>query len=613
MEPWKSWAVLGVVGAGAAYYYTQSGKSKRARGRAAAITADKDQRRASESRNDSNDTRKKKGKGKASDASDQAVSDAADASSTSVQTSPSERAKKRKCGKQQPSKLAQSSAVEVSKEREADVDNEEEENEGMSNADFAKQLSQLKTGTSLKKPVTTNETKKTRKQGKRNELPPEVPNGSAFKVNGIASAQDMSTASSTTGADADDDLSLPVSPKFGATQATTPSGLDVSDMLEPPAKGPSVLRLTEPVNPQPARKPKEKKAAPEPETKKQRQNRQKNEEKKAMREQAEKDRRILLEKQLRTAREAEGRPAKNGMGASKPPSSSAWSSSAGAATEAEAPPPPSTNEPLLDTFEEDTSNANSSANGVTSSGDGMSVDEKAWNRDIPSEEEQLRLINEMDSDNAWSTVPSGKSKKKSGAAGTLTGTVVAGAHKAESSGSKKPSSNNSAPSFTNTQTPNYNNKDIMSSSQAKTPAANNDAMASSMAAMSLHDKDATPPMIGRDGKPIVRTPGMSEEEYGMLFCEYEDYLADWKKTKWSDGRLKAQDPAGPIKIGTKTTSTGKKRAIKKRPRRPKTNEDTIDHSVWNLSNIKEHPDYDPDWPYALVPHPCDSDFGSGGK
>ena len=613
MEPWKSWAVVGVVGVGAAYYYTQSGKSKRVRGRAAAITADKDQRRASESRNNTNDTRKEKGKGKASGASDQAVSDAADASSASVQTSPSERAKKRKGGKQQPSKLARSSAVEVSKEREADVDNEEEENEGMSNADFANQLSQLKTGTSLKKPVTTNESKKTRKQGKRNELPPEVPNGSAFKANGVASAQDMSTTSSTTGADADDDLSLPVSPEFGATQATTPSGLEVSDMLEPPAKGPSVLRLTEPVNPQPARKPKEKKAAPEPETKKQRQNRQKNDEKKAMREQAEKDRRVLLEKQLRTAREAEGRPAKNGMGASKPPSSSAWSSSASAATEAKAPPPPSTNEPLLDTFEEDTSNANSSPNGVTSSGDCMSVDEKAWNRDIPSEEEQLRLINEMDSDNAWSTVPSGKSKKKSGTAGTLTGTVAAGAHKAESSGSKKPSSNNSAPSFTNTQTPNYNNKDTMSSSQAKTPAANNDAMASSMAAMSLDNKDATPPMIGRDGKPIVRTPGMSEEEYGMLFCEYEDYLADWKKTKWSDGRLKAQDPAGPIKIGTKTTSTGKKRAIKKRPRRPKANEDTIDHSVWNLSNIKEHPDYDPDWPYALVPHRCDSDFGSGGK
>lgn len=609
MEPWKSWAVMGVVGVGAAYYYTQSGKSKRVRRRAAAITADKDQRRASESRNDSNDTRKKKGKGKASDASDQGVSDAADASSASVQTSPSERAKKRKSGKQQPSKLDQSSAVEESIEREADVDNEEKENEGMSNADFAQKLSQLKTGTSLKKSVTTNEIKKTRKQGKGNELPPELPNGSAFKGKGIASAQDMSTPSSTTGADADDDLSLPVSPEFCATQATVPSGLDVSDMLEPPTKGPSVLRLTEPVNPQTARKPKEKKAASEPETKKQRQNRQKNEEKKAMREQAETDRRVLLEKQLRTAREAEGRPAKNGMGASKPPSSSAWSSSAGAATEAKAPSPPSSNEPLLDTFEEDTSNANSSANGVTSSGDGMSVDENAWSRDIPSEEEQLRLINEMDSDNTWSTVPSGKSKKKSGTAGTLTG----GAHKAESSGSKKPSSNNSAPSFTNTQTPNYNNKDTMSSSQAKTPAASNDAMASSMAAMSLDNKDATPPMIGRDGKPIVRTPGMSEEEYGMLFCEYEDYLADWKKTKWSDGRFKAQDPAGPIKIGTKTTSEGKKRAIKKRPRRPKANEDTIDHSVWNLSNIKEHQDYDPDWPYALVPHPYDSDFGSGGK
>ena len=615
MEVWQNWALFAALVAGvASYYYTLSGKSKRVRGRAAAILADKDQQRASGSRTDSsNDARKKKGKGKTSDASDQAASDAADVSSASVQTSPSERAKKRNDGKQQPSKLAQSSAVEVSKEREVHGDMEDEVDEGISNADMAKKLSQLKAGTSLQKPVATKDIKKIRKQGKHNELPPAAPNGSSLGVNGTASAQDMSTASSTTGADADDDLSLPVSPEFGATQATTPSGLDVSDMLEPPAKGPAILRLTQPVNPQPVRKPKDKKAVPEPETKKQRQNRQKNEEKKAMHDQAEKERRVLLEKQRRTAREAEGRPAKNGTGISKQLSSNAWSSTAGAATEVITPSPLSTNEPLLDTFEEDTSNAKPSARGITSPRNGMSVDDKAWNRDIPSEEEQLKLIDEMDDDKAWNTVPSGKGKKKSGTAGTVTGSVVAGAHKAESSGSKKPLFNNSAPSFTHTQTPNYNNKDITSSSQAKTPTANSNAVVSSVAAMSLDKMDAPSPMIGWDGKPIVRTPGMSEEEYGMLFREYEDYLENWKKTQWSDGRLKAQNPANPIKVGTKTTSTGRKRAIMKRPRRPKANEETLDHDVWNLSNIKEHPDYDPDWPYALVPHPCDSDFGSGGK
>ena len=610
MEPWKSWAIVGVVGAGAAYYYTQSGKSKRGRGRAAATPADKDLKRALGPRNDSNDTRKKKGKGKASDASDQAVSDAADVSSASVQTSPSERAKKRKEGKQQSSKLAQSSAVGVSEERELDVGHEEEaEDEGMSNADFAKQLSQLKTGTSLTKPVTTNDTKKTRKQGKRNELPPENHNGSSVKVNGITSSHDMSTASSTTGADADDDLSLPVSPEFGATQATTPSGLDVSDMLEPPAKGPSVIRLTEPVNQQPARQPKAQRTATEPETKKQRQNRQKNEDKKAIREQAEKERRVLLEKQLRTAREAERRPAKNGAGVSNPPSTNAWSSSSGTAIGPERQPPASNNEALLDTFEETTSNANSNTNGLNGSGNNISVNEKAWNRDLPSEEEQMKLINDMESDNAWSTVPSGKGKKKA----TVASQGAAGADKAESSGSKKPSSTNFAPSSTDTQSPNYNNKDITSSSQAKTPIANSGVMASTLAKVSSDNEDTKAASVSKDGKPIVRTQGMTEQEYGMLFDSYDDYLKDWKKTKWSDGRLKAQDLDGPTAIRTKISPTGRKRVIKKRPRRPKANEESIDHSVWNSDNIKEHPDHDPDWPYGLVPHPLDSQWGSGGK
>ena len=601
MDPWKSWAIVGVVGVGAAYYYSQSGKSKRGRGRPATTLVDQGQQRAPSSRNDSKDTGKKKGKAKASDASDQAASDAADVSSASPQTSPSERVKRRKAGKQQPSKLAQSSAGELSKERELDRDNAEEQDEGMSNAEFAKQLSQLKTGTSLKKAVTTGETNKTRKQGKRNELPPEALNGGAPGMNGIPRSQDMSTTSSTTGADADDDLSLPVSPEFGATDSTTPSGLDVSDMLEPPSKGPSVLRLTEPVNQPPARQPKPQKATAEPETKKQRQNRKKNEEKKAMREQAEQERRVMLEKQLRTAREAEGRPAKNGMGTAKPPSTNAWSNPTSAPTKSEASPTTLENGPLLDTLEDREPTTGSSTKHTNGSGDNAVADGKTWNRGLPSEEEQIRLMNEMDSDNAWSTVPSGKGKKRSAAAGAGTG-----AYKAESSGSKMPSFENVTPSYTTSQAPHNNDhEDNKLSTEAEITPASNDKVASCTANESLNGKQTI-----KSSTKTLPESGIIEDQHRKQFSSYGDYMKAWKEMRWSDGRLK--DPAGRKVNATDTNTSGEKRMIKKLRRRPKATYDTIDHSIWTYDNIKEHPDYDPKLPRALTGHPADSDW-EGGK
>ena len=411
MDPWKNWAIVGIVGVGAAYYYSQSGKSKRGRGRASPlVSSEQNQRRGSDHRNGSKDKRKKKGK--VSDTSDQHGSDVADVSSASVQMSTNGKGKKRKGGKQQPSKLAQSSAVEVSPEKSVGTENDDVENEGMDNEEFARQLSGVKTGTSLKKVATQNETKKAKKQGKRNEAP-QTMNGSTLKTNGITSSQDMSTASSTTGADADDDLSPAMSPDLRATQATTSSSNDVSDMLEPASKGPSVLRITDPVNPQSVKQPKAQKATSELETKKQRQNRRKNEEKKAAREQAEKERRALLEKQLRTAREAEGRPAKNGLGPAQVPSTNAWNKPANAATNSTGPATEQSSVSLLDTFEDTptTSLNPPSTNGGPNS---SSVDKKVWNNDLPSEEEQMRMITEMDSDsNAWSTVAKGgKSKKK---------------------------------------------------------------------------------------------------------------------------------------------------------------------------------------------------------
>ena len=413
MDPWKSWAIVGIVGVGAAYYYSQSSKSKRGRGRATLLVSpEQNQRRGSDHRNGSKDKRKKKSK--VSDTSDQQGSDVADVSSASVQTSTNATVKKRKGGKQQPSKLAQSSAAEVSPEKSVATENDDVENEGMDNEEFARQLSGVKTGTSLKKVATQIETKKTKKQGKRNEAP-QAMNGSTSKTNGIASSQDMSTASSTTGADADDDLSPAMSPDLRATQATTPSSKDVSDMLEPASKGPSILRITDPVNSPPIRQPKAQEATPTQETKKQRQNRRKKEEKKAAREEAEKERRALLEKQRRTAREAEGRPAKNGLGPAQL-STNAWNKPTNAATTSTGPATEQSSVSLLDTFE-DTPTTSLNPQSTNGGPNGSSVDKKVWNNDLPSEEEQMRMITEMDSDNAWSTVAKGgKSKKKLSAA-----------------------------------------------------------------------------------------------------------------------------------------------------------------------------------------------------
>ncbi len=560
MDPWKSWSIVGVFGLGAAYYYSQSGKSKRGRGRAPPlISTEQSQRRGSDQRNDSKDKRKKKGK--LSDTSDHLGSDVTEVSSASAQNNSTNGAvKKRKGGKKQPSKLSQSSAVDVSPEQGVGTENDIAEDEGMDNEEFARHLSGLKTGTSLKKPVAQTESKKTRKQGKRNEAPPQAMNGSASKTNGVASSQDMSTASSTTGADADDDLSPAVSPDLRATQATAPSSTDVSDMLEPAPKGPSILRITEPVNPQPARQPKAQKAAPEPETKKQRQNRQKNEEKKAMREQAEKERRALLEKQLRTAREAEGRPAKNGLNPSQLPSTNAWNKSVSAVTDSTGPATKQSSVSLLDTFEDAPKSA-ATPRSTNGGANGMSVDEKVWNNDLPSEEEQIRIITEMDSDNAWSTVAKGgKSKKKSPAATTADKDTI------KSSGNQKKDTLSATAVSMATSTDNNNNNSTPSTMPAT--SAGHDIATSS----GVEKKDAPSGVMAAKEKDLNKTATSPTNE------------SNDKESAFSEA------------------TNGQE------PKHFKATYETIDHSVWTRENITEHPDYDPDFPYALTGHPDDDEW-----
>ena len=568
MDPWKSWTIVGVCGLGAAYYYSQSGRSKRGRGRAPPlVSSEQSQRRGSDQRNDSKDKRKKKSK--ASDTSDQLGSDVADASSASVQTSSNSTVKKRKGGKKQPSKLAQSSAVELSPEQDVGTENDIAEDEGMDNEEFARQLSGVKTGTSLKKPATQNETKKTKKQGKRNDAIAQVMNGSALKTNGVTSSQDMSTASSTTGADADDDLSPAMSPDLRATQATTSSSMDVSDMLEPATKGPSVLRITEPVNPQPIRQPKAQKAAPEPETKKQRQNRQKNEEKKAMREQAEKERRTLLEKQLRTAREAEGRPAKNGLGLGQLPSTNAWNKPASGANDSMRTATNQSSVSLLDTFEDTAATGpdpHSANNGIN----GTSVDAKVWNNDLPSEEEQMRMITEMDSDNTWSTVAKGgKSKKKVSAA-----------------------------------TP-ANKETIMSSGNQKKDKSS--AMAASLATSTANNKEDSKVNNNNNNNHTSGTmPATSTDHDNAISLG-----AEKKDVSTGEVVSKQEEPnkAAPSHTNdSNSESAPHKTSDAQEPKHVKATYETIDHSVWTRENITEHPDYDPDFPYALTGHPDDDEW-----
>jgi hypothetical protein len=223
-------------------------------------------------------------------------------------------------------------------------------------------------------------------------------------ANKVASDNSLET-STTGGGDADDDFShSSLSPQLGST------ALDVSDMLEPVAPGPSIIRLVQPANPLPKREKPAPKAPVQEESKKQRQNRKKAEEKKLLREDDERLRRVQLEQQRRTAREARGEPAKNGL-ESAPPASNAWTKPAAVVT-------PHVNgnghgngnstgtgNGLLDTFEAQRKPANGAPKAKGAKG-------AYWENQLPSEEEQMRLLLETD-DSQWQTVEKkAKSKRK---------------------------------------------------------------------------------------------------------------------------------------------------------------------------------------------------------
>ncbi|PGH17194.1 hypothetical protein AJ79_01332 [Helicocarpus griseus UAMH5409] len=271
------------------------------------------------------------------------------------------------------------------------------DNEGMSNLEFARQLAKAKEGTKLS--TAGNKAKKEIRTKKIVASPTETGD-----KDGVVSS---TRTSSTTGADADDDMSSVNSPVVNPTQ---PVAGDVSDMLEPPPAPMQVLRLVNSSQDvkQPQKKQKEQKPV---ETKKQRQRRIKNENRKAMVEEAEKERRIQLEKQLHIARENERRQAAK----SKPAATNAWKVEANSGKPNNnqtigVPKAAETSSPaLLDTF--DPTPQPTTKTPVSTENTRPSNGAESWANNLPSEEEQMRIIM---SENEWTTVSSRKKERRKG-------------------------------------------------------------------------------------------------------------------------------------------------------------------------------------------------------
>ncbi|KAL9615901.1 MAG: hypothetical protein Q9160_009161 [Pyrenula sp. 1 TL-2023] len=335
------------------------------------------------------------------------------------------------------------------------------------NKAFADRMSKVRVGTSLKAPEKAAQA--TRDVRAQKEAP---------SHNLSASPVTSTGPSSSTGGDADDDMSPATSPALGASKENPAQSGDISDMLENGPAGPSVLRLTGDVDVKPKKKPTDTpfQAA---ETKKQRQARLKRERQKQEIAEAEKQRKALMEQQLRGARQAVGtsnQTKANSFNATSNP----WSQGS---TLKKADQHVENNAQrvalLLDTFDavdqkapvkqseqisqpeaaevekQSVALAGSRQNGennvqtvqnnlrpvpaagaagartgitplkrdispnkkplqTANSGDHTASSEGklSWADDFPSEEEQMRILQDTNEDDAWNTVTSRKDKKK---------------------------------------------------------------------------------------------------------------------------------------------------------------------------------------------------------
>ena len=337
----------------------------------------------------------------------------------------------------------------------------------LSNKEFAKQFTQARSGTPIAPASGQAALSQRDRQANKNIVP------AKRKANNKRDTSNTLTdASSTTGAEGDDDLSPVGTALLDATSNKLTKAGDVSDMLEAPTSGPAVLRLTDAtgtmnkVQPKPAVKPFE--AA---ETKKQRQARQKRDATKAANEEAERERRKLMEKQIRGARMAEGTSAQSRATSFKAPTENAWfakpknqdqatvqQSSVPFVQELDVREPANESEtrgngavsvkPLMDltnlptqdesanqmkqtlgigqtealgaSNRENGANGISRVNGATHIGAAEQASSEqsgttSWADDVMSEEEQMRML--QDQEDSWMTVSKKKDKKKTAKVG----------------------------------------------------------------------------------------------------------------------------------------------------------------------------------------------------
>ncbi|RDW76575.1 uncharacterized protein DSM5745_06567 [Aspergillus mulundensis] len=303
----------------------------------------------------------------------------------SVAPAKKQKRKAKKSPETAPAAVSEKPTFEFKAPEEDEVPDEE-----IDHKEMAKRFAAVKNGTSATQ-FASSESKSQKKKKSKTAANLEPSNGER-------SASRVSTrTSSTTGADADDDLSSAGSPMVNPTAAGY-----VSDMLEAPAPGASVLRVTGNVDSNSQKKKAKAEKFKEVETKKQRQQRQKNEARKQEVQAAEEQRRKLLEKQLHTAREAERREAKS---VAANAAANAWAPKSTNGTPRSSPKPEQAPKvELLDTFEPSSTSTQSPATS------------QQWNQGLPSEEEQMRILGAGNGDDAWTTVGTKKPKKKSGKA-----------------------------------------------------------------------------------------------------------------------------------------------------------------------------------------------------
>lgn len=336
MEPWQSWAAALALGGAAFYYYAKPAQAKGGRRSSLVEQAQQVPQQIQQA------TRKQKEKRTAKGAEANVVRDVQDKVKDSVdavaqavtgreQVSAKQNKKRKPESASKPASSQPAAAAPVA----AAADDNDDDDQGMDDKEWARQLEARKKGVQLTSSSAQAGSGRTKKQ-----------NAQARKLeqDGFAASSGAESTTSST-----------ASPAVRASAGR--SGVDVSDMLEPTAAAPSILRIT---GEEKAKKAQPAKAEEDKETKKQRQNRRKNEEAKLQREEDEKRRQVLLEQQRRTAREARGEPAKNGLGTAQTPTASAWSGQASSNAT------PSTQSglnsvELLDTLGDGTSNGASTA------------------------------------------------------------------------------------------------------------------------------------------------------------------------------------------------------------------------------------------------------------